>query len=611
MDRASWPLEMLQRAAELAPQQAAVALVGAMVVGALALGQGRWGARALRIPAALGVAGALGLGLWQAWARRSFFDDAFISMRYAHNLVEGRGLVWNPGEAVEGYTNFLWTLLMALSMLVAPESPELSVTLLCLLSYLGTAALLWGTGRLLQPEGLGGTVAAGAYLVNGIATEFATTGMETSAAALTVLALVGCLLKARGPRDLWVVGASLSGLLAALLHPDLLLFWGVGGLVVLGWSWQAERGLAARLTPALRYGGVAVLLLPYLAWKLHFYGALLPNTYWAKSGDLSYFSQGGIYLLSVVLGEHAWILVLLVVAGLVGQLRAGLDLRDLRARFWAFVAIGAPLYLLYVAKVGGDFMYGRFVLPLLPLLLLGAALVPFQAHRLAVPAGVLFGLGLWSLPIVGPDFGRWYMANEEEVYPVDSYRPFSMNHANFVAGHRFKELLGDSEVLLASSGIGMLGYYSELPVLDMRGLTDKEIARLPLKERAMPGHEKWPEGDLLTERRVRITRWRSANPGRWRKQTAVWLERPGPKHWHFWLYDPHVVEVLSVDPDVELTRFPEEFDRWVRTARGLSDKEFEQDVAFIQRYYFTLNEDPERAAVLAGLQAERSSVHPE
>src|ERR1035437_4307958 len=41
------------------------------------------------------------------------FDDAMISMRYARNLAEGHGLVWNPGERVEGYTNLAWTLFMA------------------------------------------------------------------------------------------------------------------------------------------------------------------------------------------------------------------------------------------------------------------------------------------------------------------------------------------------------------------------------------------------------------------------------------------------------------------------------------------------------------------
>jgi hypothetical protein len=40
-------------------------------------------------------------------------DDAFISFRYARNLAEGHGLVFNVGERVEGYTNFLWTVLFA------------------------------------------------------------------------------------------------------------------------------------------------------------------------------------------------------------------------------------------------------------------------------------------------------------------------------------------------------------------------------------------------------------------------------------------------------------------------------------------------------------------
>ena len=47
--------------------------------------------------------------------RRYFclFDDAMVSMRYAWNLAHGVGLVWNPGERVEGYTNPLMVLLMA------------------------------------------------------------------------------------------------------------------------------------------------------------------------------------------------------------------------------------------------------------------------------------------------------------------------------------------------------------------------------------------------------------------------------------------------------------------------------------------------------------------
>jgi hypothetical protein len=44
----------------------------------------------------------------------ALLDDPFISFRYASNLTQGHGLVWNPGERpVEGYTNFPWVMINA------------------------------------------------------------------------------------------------------------------------------------------------------------------------------------------------------------------------------------------------------------------------------------------------------------------------------------------------------------------------------------------------------------------------------------------------------------------------------------------------------------------
>ena len=54
---------------------------------------------------------AIGLDGKRYWV---LFDDGMISMRYALNLVNGLGLTWNQGEFVEGFTNPLWTLLMAM-----------------------------------------------------------------------------------------------------------------------------------------------------------------------------------------------------------------------------------------------------------------------------------------------------------------------------------------------------------------------------------------------------------------------------------------------------------------------------------------------------------------
>ncbi|HEX3770452.1 MAG TPA: hypothetical protein VHV30_06295, partial [Polyangiaceae bacterium] len=56
----------------------------------------------------------LGLVLHAVFSRECGADDAFIAFRYAKNLGEGRGLVFNAGERVEGYTSLLFVVLVAL-----------------------------------------------------------------------------------------------------------------------------------------------------------------------------------------------------------------------------------------------------------------------------------------------------------------------------------------------------------------------------------------------------------------------------------------------------------------------------------------------------------------
>ena len=55
---------------------------------------------------------ALAISLWFAFLTRFVHDDGLIYFRYALNFAEGRGLVWNPGELIDGYLNLLWILLL-------------------------------------------------------------------------------------------------------------------------------------------------------------------------------------------------------------------------------------------------------------------------------------------------------------------------------------------------------------------------------------------------------------------------------------------------------------------------------------------------------------------
>jgi len=114
-----------------------------------------------------------------AWMNRFIQDDAFISFRYAANLIDGHGLVWNVGEVpVEGYSNFLWTVLIAGTMAIGCD-PSASAMVLGVLFFAGTLSF---TFRLCRQVGLSfGVSLLGVVLLgtNFSFSSYATGGLET------------------------------------------------------------------------------------------------------------------------------------------------------------------------------------------------------------------------------------------------------------------------------------------------------------------------------------------------------------------------------------------------------------------------------------------------
>ena len=72
-------------------------------------------------------------------------DDAYISYRYAENFAKGDGLVFNKGEYVEGYTNFLWLVINA-AFMKAKLAPEWTSNMIGITSgaLILVIAVVWG-----------------------------------------------------------------------------------------------------------------------------------------------------------------------------------------------------------------------------------------------------------------------------------------------------------------------------------------------------------------------------------------------------------------------------------------------------------------------------------
>lgn len=210
-------------------------------------------------------------------------DDMYIFLRYADNLVHGRGLVYNPGERVEGFSSPVWVLLLALG---APFG-GVGVGWSKLLAVASLAALFAGIDRFARERlalGAPAALLACAFAaLNSYLISWSLWGLETPlflALLLWTAVLAGRVAEGAGRRDRIALGV-VAGLFA-LSRPEAPLF-----LAALGAAAALEplRPAAIRERLArLRLPGLAALA-PLLAWLLFrraYYGLWWPHTYYAK-----------------------------------------------------------------------------------------------------------------------------------------------------------------------------------------------------------------------------------------------------------------------------------------------------------------------------------------
>ncbi len=162
-------------------------------------------------------------------------DDAFITFRYAQNMISGHGLVYNPGEAVPGTTTPVYALLMtALGLLAGGTDapfPTISVIVNALADSL-TCWLLVKLGEALDHR-RAGLSAAIVWAIAPWSVTFAIGGLETS---LFVLLMVSTFYLHSTNRPIW---AALTAGLCLLTYPLPMYFQGTFiGVERIGEHWK-------------------------------------------------------------------------------------------------------------------------------------------------------------------------------------------------------------------------------------------------------------------------------------------------------------------------------------------------------------------------------------
>ncbi len=447
-----------------------------------------------------------------ALLRFDAIDDAYISFRYARNLAQGFGAVFNPGERVEGYTNFLWMLLDVPAELAHLPPRVWALGLSVLLGFVGLLATYRLAAGLLP---WAGAIAALLLAADGSYALWSVSGMETPLFGFLVLLGAACYLRESDmpltPTRLhshtstrgWVSGVVFA--LAALTRPEGVLMLGLTCLhQALGaLRWQGPRGrrmLGQALVRGVVFGAI---YLPYFLWRWRYYGFFFPNTYYDKVGGDSeggLLARGLLYLQHFA-GLHFYFLPLLLV---LVPLWRGAFRREIGYLLLLFLATCG-----YIVYVGGDWSVGRFFAPVLPfyyaLVGLGVA-APWPGFRhwlqrrlplqqdgrvlarmvagLAVVYSLVFtdGLGEFGLFVLVQDAG-----------PVGVAR---------TAAGRWLARTASPTALLAVDAAGQVPYYSGLRTVDLYGLTDATMAHARSEQmgKVMAGHDKFNLPYVLDQR---------------------------------------------------------------------------------------------------------------
>jgi hypothetical protein len=418
-------------------------------------------------------------------------DDTFISLRYARNWVEGNGLVFNLGERVEGYTNFLFVAFSALLLRFGID-PVLGTKLV---SALAAFVTLWATARL---EALGPArqsfVPISVLLLLPIEAfgYWSVSSFETMPfAALFALAVYHL---ARERIDGSGHFSAFLFALLALTRPEGTSLFAISTAAAVAVDARLGLGATTWRRHAVNVALFAGVVGPYLVWRLWYYGALVPNTFHAKvTGGreqiLTGFRHAGDATLAFPLHAAALLLILFFWRRVV---RAGAH------PALAVVPMVALAQAVYVVAVGGDFMpFFRFFLPLLPFCAVFLAWLLNGADS----ARRWMGWALPALVLVA------FLASHATEQP---YRAFVADRTTTV-GERAGKLLAqqlDARDLIAVNTAGAVPYFAGLPTIDMLGLTDAQIASRPIYivSTGWAGHRKgW--GTYVLSRRPRVILW--------------------------------------------------------------------------------------------------------
>lgn len=434
------------------------------------------------------------------WIGFFICDDAWISFRYARNLALSGELVFNSGEKVEGYTNFLWTITLSFFSFL-----RLRLDIVAhFMTFISSVAVLAAVGKTLQksfntPFYLV-FFAVFSCLFNGTFAFWTTGGLEGMAFSAFLLWGIYYSLELPDSRK-WVFMYTTMWSGCMLTRPEGIALAAVSGLYVfISALLRKYRHLPTHLIYIFSAGSIlGAIFLSHSIFKFFYYGSIIPNTWYAKIYGVPpdfLFKHGLKYVQSFFV--YYWVFAFLPVL-FVLLFKPGKN--SLNALLLLILSGGL---ILHTILSGGDFMaMHRMMLPVWPMLVIlvfaaFAHLVDLLKEKLRYSFIFAAIIGLLFASI---QFSRSFSTLHNQKKSEKTW--FGMESVagmkNFVndrvlIGKKLKKIAntGGQKVIIAVGGAGAISYFSDGKIIDSFGLMDPKTARKKVKVGNFykPGHLK-------------------------------------------------------------------------------------------------------------------------
>ena len=593
---------------------------------------------------------SIGIGIfaiYKAFIQHWVCDDAFISFRYAKNLTDGLGLVYNAGEFVEGYTNFLWTIFLSVGMFFHLDPIHVSAGL-GILFYFLTLFVLYKTGTTAYEIRAGKRyksfyfpIAFAGFALHSHGQIFATGGLETS--LFSFLLLAGTVFLLLSDRGLHLLTGFFLLVLAIMTRPDGALFYIFAFLYTALFKFRHtdyKTYFTNQLALQLPF---IFIFLPYWIWRYTYFGWFFPNTFYAKSGMGTYLEQGIKYILLYFNSYYVlylpfvlvffWFLRLFKISSQIRYFfltnfssayksrRRKIRLRHRKlyrinptfslkkiisgqsridnfyVRIFILFLLPSFLYIVYLTKIGGDFMFARLLIPITPLLYLTTELflfrMKFKRVRILLSILVILGTGFYYNPYKGTDLPIVdNITNESDIYKLKNVYQLKLSLLPF------RKIFEEEEINIAYGGSqAMLAYYlnPKVAIEAVTGLTDEFVAHQIIAKRGKVGHEKPAPISYLLKRNIHIHFFPTPDTPKTDYNSIRLKNIPG--EFRIIRYDSALFSELKKTKLFEFQRFETYLDKYISEMDKKTRREIQKDYLEFKKYYFDWNEDDKRERV--------------